>query len=258
MPEGDTIQRQTDWLRSIIGTKSFQEVKIHGKKTGGLDVTLFQPQQGKPLLKILCKGKRFFWRFTEDLCLSFHHMMKGHWSLEKEAHTLLEIVFGDEEDSVHIYYNNARFGGYEVYTTSEMYQEKLDALAPGFIGEFKMDLAEFKRRMNRFSDRKNIRRALMEQDSLCSGIGNFLVAEIMYYAEIHPKATKGDLSPEEIENLYNACELVVTSFYEKTLEKVIYKHEVCPEGYKIKTCQMSGRTVWYVPDIQTIGAPQED
>lgn len=57
-------------------------------------------------------------------------------------------------------------------------------------------------------------------------VGNFLLAEILYYAKLHPDVTVGNLSNQQISELYDICLYTVKGHYENTLQKVIYGKKI--------------------------------
>ena len=78
MPEGDTILRETDWLKGLFQVNPiFVHFKALNGKHSKLDVSQLEKLYGTPIHSMLCKGKRFYLRLSKDTCLTFHHMMGG-------------------------------------------------------------------------------------------------------------------------------------------------------------------------------------
>lgn len=255
MPEGDTVLRETIWLETQIGNKVLTNVAKYNGKCPNINLSKLKKCFDKPVVDILCKGKKFFIRFAEDVTLTFHHKMGGFWSTEITDNTFLRMSFRDEDQQViDIFYNNTRLGDVELLETNKAYKDKINKLADGFIGRFILSKEDWIARCSKYTKKKSVRLALMNQDELCSGLGNYLVAEIMYIAQIHPKAKFGDLSQDNINELYDTCCVVTRGFFEQTIDKRIYGCKVGPLGNPIEKIKMSGRTAWFVPLIQTIGA----
>lgn len=257
MPEGDTVLRETDMLKELFSTYPIFAglIPLNGKYPK-LDLDLFEDLLGEPIYDMLCKGKRFFLRLSKDICLTFHHLMGGFWSKEETKNSQVMMKFiNDKDDILSLYYNNTRFGGMDLLETEEAYNKMIDKIASGFIGDFILTKEQWRKRIKRYNSKKCVRYALTDQNELCSGIGNYLVAEIMYYSCIHPKATFGDLDDEEIDDLYDMCVQVVSGFYDQELEKVVYGHDVDPFGNQVVIMEMgNNRKAHYVPEVQTIGA----
>jgi formamidopyrimidine-DNA glycosylase len=238
----------------MIDGTTFTGYKIVSKSSQSIDREELKDCIGQPVLRMQCRGKRFFLRLTEDVCLTFHHMMGGSWTLEKTKHTQIRLKFNDD---VKIYYNALRFGGVSLILTEAKFSKTFNAIAPGFIGDDVLTKQQFVKRCKSFSKRKVVRYALTDQKVLCSGIGNYLVAEIMYYTMIHPQATFGDLDQEQLEGLYDMCLEVVTGFYNQELDKVVYMFTRDPfDNEVIQTKMGDGRTAHWVAEVQTIGAPE--
>lgn len=252
MPETTVVAQYTDLLISKLfrerkGLYFIAAVKL-SDKFEHINLNLLIPALRQPILDIFFKGKAYFIRFSRNLCIYAHHFMSGYWTFEPEKHAHFRFDFGltpDAKEGVSLYYINTRFGDFEILNSELELENKLNRLAPGFIGRFLLSLEEWQFRISRFGKTKMVRRALMEQDSLCSGIGNFLCMEILYYAKLKPNATFGDLSLQQTVNLYNICLFTVKGHYDGTLEKVIYGKRYCPHGHEILKLKNGNRHIWY-------------
>lgn len=254
MPEGVETAIVTDHLISRLFQNGrglyFIAAIRYGDKFNDVDITKLIPALGQPLLDVFCKGKAYFIRFTNEISLRAHAGMEGHWSFEHEKHAHFRFDFGitpNAKQGVSIYYVNQRFGDFNIFTSEQELAQEVNRLAPGFIGRFLLTLEEWLYRVSKFTAGKMVRRALLEQDSLCSGIGNYLLAEILYYAKLHTEITFGELSQERITNLYHVCAFTVKGHYEGTLQKVIYGKQYCPNGHQIEKPRRGGRGMWHCP-----------
>jgi formamidopyrimidine-DNA glycosylase len=101
--------------------------------------------------------------------------------------------------------------------------------------------------------------------SIISGIGNYLRADILYEAQIDPRKTISELTEKEIQNLFTSAYTTVwRSYRAKTSKKnieegrardsyryIIYGQKKCPRGYPVVTFEdKNKRTMWWVPDVQ--------
>jgi formamidopyrimidine-DNA glycosylase len=185
--------------------------------------------------------------------------MKGHWMFEPDQpNTHFELNFvsidantGLVDEEVRLFYVNSRFGEFNIFTTQQQLIDALDRLAPGFIGRFPITKEYWMERFSTFNDRL-IRGILMDQKILCSGVGNYLLAEILYYARLYPDITTRQLSVEMISHLYDVCLYVITGHYRKTLEKVIYNRKICPNGHTISRETRGSRPMFFCAVEQTI------
>ena len=277
MPEGDTVLRTVDWLESLfignlndyhlIGFKRFSKPAAGGKKAV-VRFPLVKPSDLQPaldgkLVDIYCKGKFYFIELANDISIVAHHGLKGKWTLEIELNTQFEFIFakcsdaGDiiPETEVKFYFSNILSGDFQILKTKAELQTKLNTLAPGFIGRDILAQADWLLRLNRFTVKKRLRDILFDQNAVCSGYGNFCIAELFYELRVHPEARLGDLDDVLKVEMYQAAKRIMVEFYEGTREKVVYKKKACPLGFQVVGLQVGSRVAWYVPELQLIGKP---
>lgn len=153
-----------------------------------------------------------------------------------------------------LYYINTRLGEFEVLDSQFKLDAALNKVASGFLGRFIISKDQWCKRVAdlvKSKPAKSVRELLMDQKDLCNGIGNYLVAEIMYYAKLHYEVTLGQMQLAELFSLFDVCRQVVVGHYNRSLEKVIYMKSVSPNGNPIVSTQFKGRTAWYCPAEQS-------
>ena len=115
----------------------------------------------------------------------------------------------------------------------------------------------------------NITKALMDQ-SIVSGIGNYIKAEVLYRAKVSPWMSVADLSDAQLTEIYEATCWVIKASYESrgvTLRDYVmpdgstgdyqfnflcYSQRTDPLGNPIKKeTTPDGRTTWWCPEIQS-------
>lgn len=119
---------------------------------------------------------------------------------------------------------------------------------------------------------KPIANVLLDQ-TIISGIGNYLRAEILYCAGINPFRLIRDLSTKEISKLYNCAKAVIWSNYDYAQAKklswvnsksivpanfnrlfLVYRQDTDAYGNKVKTARLKNgsgdRTIYYVESMQ--------
>ena len=156
-------------------------------------------------------------------------------------------------EEVTLWYSNQRFGVFDIGLGQEKLQDKLDTLADGFIGRFLLDQAGWDIAIGGFSPKKKVRDALMDQYWLCSGVGNYLCAEVMYVAKLHPDALFSKMTKKQKSDLFKICSDNVVGHYSGGRQKQIYKQKVAPCGEAIETGKFGQRTFHWVPTVQTLG-----
>ena len=168
--------------------------------------------------------------------------------------TLYFKVNNDRTQSsiVMMHFHNPSFGKFELLKGPE-FQQKLDRLAPGFIGRYQHDEESWMSLWKSLSKRRLLIKLLRDdQKTCCSGIGNYLIAEIFYQARLHPKVKLSDLSEDDWLSLFHTIREIVMGHYEGVREKVIYKKSQTPLGFEVVNENVSGRTMWWSPEEQLL------
>lgn len=262
MPEGPENARYADFLTKTL-TKDgkwllFVGAMRYGDKFSN-DLELLSPALRFPVLDIFSKGKEVYIVFYNGISIRGHLGMDGCWSTEMQpnSHFMFEFAetleqSGTELKTTKIYYVNSRFGEFDIFTSYEMLAISLNRIKSGFTGRYILSPEEWVESMSKFSKTKLLRSLLMDQKELCSGIGNYLLAEILYHARLHPNVRVGQLSPDKILQLYSICLFTVNGHYTGTLEKVIYQKRISPGGNPIVNESIGSRTMWYCPVEQPL------
>src|SRR5579885_183727 len=201
MPEGVEIALYSDELvKNLHRNGKWLKLAYLANHTNPykyINIEALNPCLNKPLVDIFYKGKAFFLRFSNDISITIHLMMSGSWSFYnynlkelrnnsvedrlkiiefmnrgKVLHTELEFIFVDEAEEimVQVYYVNVRFGEVKIMTSEYELAIELNKLAPGFLGKFIITHEEWMYRITNLGKDRMLRRILMEQDTLCSGI----------------------------------------------------------------------------------------
>ena len=159
-------------------------------------------------------------------------------------------------------------GRFQGVASQEELEKKLSSLGPDLLsGE--VSLKEFRESLRKGS-RKNkpISQLLMDQ-SVVSGVGNYLKAEILYSTKISPHRLCKDISEEELQSLLYASTSIMKRSYESggatiknykstsgkngvyTRRFAVYNQKTDPLGYTVvreKTADK--RTTHWVPELQ--------
>jgi formamidopyrimidine-DNA glycosylase len=205
MPEGPEVKITTDFLSNFIG-KTFSNILILSgrylkKDIVGLD-KVFLPAKIK---EVNCKGKFIYFTLTSkvnDTCEKYFYLfstlgMTGMWSKKETKHSRFSICF---DDDTKLFYNDIRnFGTLKFVHSKKELDKKLKSLGPDILKE-EIDCTGFK---NRFLKKPNktIAECLMNQ-SVISGVGNYLKAEILYASKVSPNRLVKDVTNDEWHDLY--------------------------------------------------------
>jgi len=128
----------------------------------------------------------------------------------------------------------------------------LDALGPDAA---EIDRAEFRERVGRGT--APIKARLLDQ-SVLAGIGNLLVDEVLWQAEISPKRPSGEIRAEELDGLRRELRKAIRAAIRHggvhTGEVITHRRRGgrCPRcGTEMVRATVGGRTTWWCPQEQT-------
>lgn len=198
--------------------------------------------------------------------------LTGMWSLFEPEYVRAVLTF---ENSKMAYFSDIRnFGTFRFTNRLEDLVNKLNRLAPDFLKEdFDPEIIR-----NYKSPLVNI---LMDQKKVGSGLGNYLVPEILYRAKLSPYRLGNDLNDDELNRLTYWIKYTVKLSYvnnytnymlylkdearkitrknylpdinvgNKKFKFLVYRKKFDPLGNEVKRDKIiRGRTTYWVPAIQ--------
>lgn len=268
MPEGPEVRTTVDQLeqslvgQTLVAIKPSQDAKyqaIVDKMPFGL------PQKIK---SIQCSGKRIYFRIG-DYYMYCHLLMTGRWGHDSDGHRLA-LQFNNRRS---IYFHDRRKFGIIKWFNWQQYQANrkevgLDLLS-GPINYYDFRAAITNPRIKK----KPVHEFLTDQKRV-AGIGNYLKAEILYRARIHPLAELGQLNAFHRNKLYfTARRVMMESYQAKGLTisdyqapngqagvfKIrVYKQKIDPNGNPVERSvfKKGQQTTWWVPALQRRAQPK--
>lgn len=268
MPEGPEVRTTTDFLKTFTGKELSGLGILSGRyaKKGGIpnDEICVLPATFK---EANCKGKFIYMTFSAEdkIFYLFSTLgMTGMWSNKRSKHSRFVMFF---DDAPELYYNDVRnFGTLKFVNDKQALNKKLKSLGPDVLTT-DIDWQGFK---NRFTNKPNktIAECLMDQ-SVISGVGNYLKAEILWGSKISPKRLVQDITNDEWHNLYYNSIVLSRKSYSlggATIESyrqpngkeglysrrfAVYNQKTDPDGNEIiKEITADKRTTHWVPSIQ--------
>lgn len=249
MPEGPEVRNIAAQL----------DIRLAGSNliSSSLDIS---PQK---INYVSCKGKLIVF-FLEHGYIASSLGMTGNWIFSQGKYTKHYI----KTSTGTVYYDDLRGFGKTKYMNLEELENKLtkigsDVLEISLQGGFSSQ--EWLEILDSVSKRKKVCIFLLDQKPL-AGIGNYLRAEILYAAGISPFRTMGSLTKEEKEKLriftqeiivkaFRCNGLTIKNYVDPRGEKGIFQCEVYgkkedSKGRVVKAEKVSGRTIYYVPEVQ--------
>lgn len=295
MPEVCEVLLTAQYLNSIIGDSVTKINIMSGRYTKkdikGIDDLVFPLK----ITEINTKGK-FMW-FTLTHNNKTYYMLNtygltGRWSFEEIDFSRIEFKMKSSTKTYSIFFSDMRnFGTVEFTNDEDILNKKLkklglDLLQTDFTDE--MFLTWMKNLKNK---KRDIDTVLMSQEAtkgIGSGLGNYLVPEILYRAKISPHRLVNTLSEQEIitlsktiKHVLKLCYMSNQTEYISHLSKFLEKHKkyvddgkfpdyhattkIGKEKFQFKVYRkkfdddknkvvgdviIKGRTTYWVPDVQ--------
>jgi len=289
MPEGPEIRRSADHLSRLLVGKYIVNALI-GK--GGRYTEDNPPPGFPPLLatmkkgaiprvtEVNAKGKFMWWQLEHKDQTTFvwiTYGMSGQWHRDSNKHTAFGIYFAPQNDVFDrlgnfiqpdtLYFNDPRhFGTIHFVQDPRTHEKKLASLGPDMLSN-PPDERQFRVELLR-KNQKTLAEVLMDQ-SVISGVGNYVKAEALYLAELSPHRIICELSTLEIERLrlqiinvmrasYNTGGATIRTYRnpygaEGGAQRrfAVYGNQTDPMGNPVvREETKDGRTTHWVPAIQ--------
>lgn len=280
MPEGPEVRTTVDRISQIAVGRQLTDIRFVDDNYRAKQVRdqVDELIEALPLTveSVDCKGK-FIWFTLSDGWKIWNTLgMSGSWRTRPNRHHMLSFTFHDSiVGGPELTYNDSRrFGTFKIFhdPDASLLDAKLATLGPDLLAESDIEPALWLSRL-RARNHRNVCDALMDQ-KVISGIGNYLKAEALYRARIHPLATVGDLDDDDLEALRVASLTCIRQSYaakgatlrdyrlpdgtpgEATFEFLCYNRRVDPDGNEVLRFKTPDkRTTHWVPQVQVVGAP---
>ena len=247
MPEGPEIIITSQYLRSKIRTKNIIDVKILGgrythQKLKGQDMLKNKPLR---VQNVDSKGK-FLWMSLVGSNGSTIYMMNtfgmtGRWSFtfSPSARIEFKVQSRSDKNKIHsMYYIDPRnFGTVEFTDSLSVLEKRIESLAPDILKSNLTDIALVKLLKDytqKFKGNKNLVKTLMNQNAVVSGIGNYLVAEILYDSKINPHRSLDSLNANELKRLAHSMRKIPKIAYYDNTTGYMEHHQTFMNTHRIK------------------------
>ena len=267
MPEGPEVKRNGLQLAKHVGLTKIKNIEIlsgrYSKKTpdGLLEYSKNLPDK---ILGVGVHGKFIYIITSSGYNIWSTLGMTGRWSVKNSKHSRIKI---DLEKKPPVYFEDVRnFGTFKIVYGKDALLKKIKSLGPDMLsGNVTNELfIERLRKKNSW----NICKALMNQ-SVVSGIGNYIKSEALWFSGLNPHLTVSDLTDEDLAKLNESAKQIMKISYDtggatfknyRGLNDEIgnfserfacYSRNVDIEGNKVvKEKTPDGRTTFWVPEKQ--------
>ncbi|AEQ32986.1 formamidopyrimidine-DNA glycosylase [Acanthamoeba polyphaga mimivirus] len=282
MPEVAEIALTADILEKNFKNcvlESFDFTSGRYTKKEPIGFKTFNKNLPMKLKKINSKGKFMWFEFKGEKTWYVWNTfgLTGMWALFEPKYTRAVLSFKDDKTA---YFSDMRnFGTFKFSDSLDELEKKLMELGPDFLkdDDFNIDkITKYK---------TPVVKLLMDQKKIGSGLGNYLVAEILYRAKLSPHRLGSSLSNKEVNNLAFWIKYVVKLAYvdnhigymvnleeesdkikkknyhsdikldDKEFKFLVYRQKKDPLGNPVKAEKIVGsdkskRTTYWVPAIQ--------
>ena len=199
MPEIIEVFLTTKYLNYKLQNKFIDKFSIKGGRYLKEDIEKINEFKKALPLKInniKSKGKFMWFELSNDFYILNTYGMSGRWGFYKEKHSDISFKISD---ATILYFTDPRHFGTISFSNGDELDHKLAKLAPDFIQNHFTNNDLYHRIENLVNNNRghhNIVRVLMDQtnkNGIGSGLGNYLVSEILFRAKISPHTTIDDL-----------------------------------------------------------------
>lgn len=262
MPESPEVNfYYTTFFKSIIGKKlknieilsgRYKKKEIEGLSTLLDKLPLTIEETG-------IKGKNIWIKLNNNFAIYFTHGMTGYWTTTNEKFNHIKLII----DNNQLFFNDMRgFGTVTIMTHFEL-ESRLEKIG---IDVMKIQLKDkqtiFDKLFTKKNNTKMIGKILMDQ-SILSGIGNYLRAEILWDSKISPYRLLNNFTQEDKEVLLNSIIKITHYHYNNIIKNKqphypsregtfkVYMQEKDPNGLTVSHDKMDSRTVHWVKDLQS-------
>lgn len=267
MPEGAEVKLIGESLARDVSSKTLISVTpLTGRyvKSPPDGLSLMQARLPARVVGVGVHGKFLYWINENDVFVYNTLGMTGHWTRSQEKHSRVQFSFSD---GTSVFFTDPRnFGTIKFVAGRSALLEKLKSLGPDMLSDRVTD-EQFSERLSKKPD-WTIAAALMDQ-SLVSGVGNYVRAEALYHAQISPHRKISAIQSGELVRLKNAVQTVLQEAYKRrgasirdyrdpeggdgqyTQRFLVYNQAQDPHGNPVtKEEAEDGRTIHWVPAVQ--------
>jgi formamidopyrimidine-DNA glycosylase len=222
MPEGPEVRSLTDSMGGMFGDGSWrltQASVISGRyskvQPSGWS-TLIQ-KLPVPVRGIRSRGK-FIYLDCGEVYIFNTLGLSGGWTLSpRQSHIRVALELetttprGQRRKETLFFYDKIGYGTLKVSSSRQELDDKLSSFHLSWL-EDRPSFEEFWGLLKKCKPTRPLAVFLMDQGKI-AGIGNYILSEVLYRAEVHPWALCGQLDVATSRELYRAIATVISSSY---------------------------------------------
>lgn len=219
MPEVCEVCLTAQYLSSMIGDNITKIEVVSGRYSKTPIKGLNTVKYPLKVIDIDTKGK-FLWIILQHDSETYYLMntfgLTGMWSFDKLEYAHVVLSLKSKTKSYHVYFSDMRnFGTIEITRDKSKLDKKLAKLGDDLL-KTEYTSTEIQARLDNLNQKKKIVEVMMSQEvskGIGSGLGNYLVPEILYRAKISPHRTIASLTKNDVVKLTDTIKTVLRLCY---------------------------------------------
>ena len=198
MPEGPEIRLAADEVAKALVSRQTTRVEFAFPELRRFEKQL----QGRCVTEVATRGKAILTHFDNDLVIYSHNQLYGRWYVTgsgqyPDTGRQLRVAIHNERYSALLYSASA----IEVWQASELNRHPfLARLGPDLLSEGP-DIETIVERLDSARFRKRQLAGLLLDQSFLAGLGNYLRAEILTHAGLHPSLKPAQCNRRQLRKL---------------------------------------------------------
>lgn len=223
MPEIVEIRQDAEFLDFFITYRELRSVKfitdLFNKHCKGIE----ELNKCLPLKveRVLSKAKKIFIKLSNNWWIFITYGMTGRISNIQRKHSHIQFDLSHSWIGFDTwYYENARRIGYIIASNdNKVITTQINDMSEPFVfghddveGFEPITKEEFVKRIK--SCRTYLAKALMDQRSIGSGVGNYILSELFYKAKLDPDIKCNELNDFQIDELWNSINYILKESYD--------------------------------------------
>jgi len=243
--------------------------------------------------RVFMRGKRIILELTNRMWIVFQLALEGYLSHScadspESVLTMIRLWHDDPECSTKIETASLFFceppsldghhkASYFVHTSRAAFDAHIGRIAPGFlehdtahrITEEVFEQRFMARSLGSRNRNRSIAAVLLDQEAICSGLGTYLVSDILYDCRMSPLApcrAVREAGPECLARLYASCHRIVHDAYTCNGNSMYsyrdlygrsgtFKPQLSAHSRTKRSTTIAGRRIYHIPTYQPIPTP---
>jgi formamidopyrimidine-DNA glycosylase len=260
MPEAPEVYVVSRQMKTLLVGAMLERVEVlkaswakSPKKKGFVEGLAKQLKEPLKLTDIKVRGKLMVLCFGK-VYLAVHFMLAGHFYTTQDVNTRAVFHFKQNGVPTPIYFDDSI--DFATFTWLDLWglKKMLESIGPSIVNVSESD---FIKRLEQHP--KKIIAAALHNQSIVSGIGNYLRAEALYSAKIQPDAKIAVLDHDDLKRLYNKTVKITkaaiaaggTEDYADIFHNYggykfkVYRKQKDPKGRTVQKMKIGSQHVYY-------------